>query len=80
MSKIGFSGDVLYRTADAASLAFPLVKPNYLYNLGDLQGNSEYLIRTVFSFRIHGLRNYELDLLIFDKLDILRNIKIYGII
>ena len=62
MSKIGFSGDVLYRTADAASLAFPLVKPNYLYNLGDLLGNSEYLKRTVFSFRIHGLRNYQLDL------------------
>ena len=50
--------------SEIASSVFTLVKSNYLYNLGDLQGNSEYLIRTVFSFRIHGLRNYELDLLI----------------
>ena len=80
MSKIGFSGAVLYRTADAASFAFPLVKSNYLYNLGDLQGNSEYLIRTVFSFRTHGLRNYELDLLILINLiywEILRYMELY---
>ena len=62
MSEIGFSWGVLYRTGDAARWLFLWLKFSYLYNLANLQGNSEDLIRTDFSFRTHCLWNYELDL------------------